>query len=65
MHIEGGNVRFESRLDEQPLYEWSGAATALSLYSKWPAIPQGSLALGAHAANWVVYAVKVKRLEGR
>ncbi|MCX6906966.1 MAG: hypothetical protein NTY01_02865, partial [Verrucomicrobia bacterium] len=62
---EGANASIEARLDGQPLYQWSGLVTALSLYSKWPALPPGTLALGAHRADWVVYAVKVKRLEGK
>ena len=60
---EGDNVNFEARLDDQALYQWSGPLAALSLYPKWPPIPQGRLALGALAADWVVYEVKVKRLK--
>lgn len=62
VRLEGANASIEARLDEAPLFQWSGPVTALSLYSKWPALPPGTLALGAHKADWVVYSVKVKRL---
>jgi len=63
VHLKDGGVRFESRLDDQPLYQWSGPAGALGLVTGWPTLPAGCIGLGAHAGDWVVYAVKVKALE--
>jgi hypothetical protein len=47
-------------LDEQPLYEWSGAITALKSNPVWKG-ESGAFTLGSQNPNWVVYAVKVKR----
>ena len=63
VRLEGATVGVEATLDDAPLYQWSGPATSLSLNSVWPAVPPGTLALGTSGADWVVYAVKVKRLE--
>jgi WD40 repeat protein len=65
VRLEGSNVRFETRLDNQPLYQWAGSSNALGLEKAWQTTPPGALALGAHSADWLVYAVKVKRLEGK
>lgn len=65
VRLEGVNVRFEARLDDQPLYQWSGPVSELRLVKEWQTAPPGVIALGTHSADWLVYAVKVKRLEGK
>jgi hypothetical protein len=62
VRLDGANATITATLDGQPLYEWTGPTADLSEYEKW-ASPPGALALGAKAADWVVYEVKIKRLE--
>ena len=57
---DGTNATITATLDDQPLYEWTGPTADLSPVWK---TPPGTLALGTSAADWVVYEVKVKRLE--
>jgi len=63
--VEAGpkTAKITATLDDRPLYEWTGPASALRLNTAWPAFPPSTLALGAMSADWVVSAVKVKRLE--
>ena len=64
VRLDGTEVKFTSTLDGQPLYEWTGPAAALGQNPQWTTTtPPGSFPLGAFDADWVVYAVKVKRLE--
>lgn len=63
VHLDGTDARITTTLDSQPLYEWAGSIAALSQFDKWSTTPPGALALGTLAADWVVYDVKVKRLE--
>lgn len=64
VRLDGTEVKFTSTLDSQPLYEWTGPAAARGEDPKWTTkTPPGSFALGAFDADWVVYAVKVKRLD--
>jgi WD40 repeat protein len=62
VRLDGANAIITTTLDGQPLYEWTGATAALSHDPAWKT-PPGNLALGSIAADWVVYGVKVKRLE--
>ncbi len=63
VRLDGDNARFEARLDEQPLYQWSGPVAELRAQLKeWGSVPAESIGLGTHRPDWVVYAVKVKRL---
>ena len=62
VHPDGANATVTTTLDGQPLYEWTGPTAALSQSTGWHTAP-GALALGSMAADWVVYEVKVKRLE--
>ncbi len=64
VRLNGANATITVTLDDQPLYEWTGPIAALSQHSLWKTAP-GSLALGTMAADWVVYEVKVKRLDGK
>jgi WD40 repeat protein len=63
VQLEGSNVQFRAFLDDEPLYQWSGPADSLIQQEAWQITPPDVIALGAHNANWLVYAVKVKRLE--
>lgn len=63
VRLETPNARIITRLDGQPLHEWSGPTAALRPHPNWASTPPGALALGASAADWVVYAVKAKRAE--
>ena len=63
LRLDGTGVIFSSTLDGQPLYKWAGTAASLGQNPAWATqTPPGSVSLGAMAADWVVYAVKVKRL---
>ena len=62
VRLDGDNATLTTTLDDQPLYKWSGLTAALSKDVNWKN-PPGTLALGTMNANWVVYEVKVKRLE--
>ena len=64
VRLNGANATITVTLDDQPLYEWTGPTAALSRHSLWKTAP-GSLALGTMAADWVVYEVKVKRLDAK
>jgi len=59
---DGADATITTTLDGQPLYEWTGLTADLSQDGSWKP-PPGTLALGSFGANWVVYEVKVKRLE--
>lgn len=60
--LAGPNAVITTTLDGQSLYEWAGPTGSLSQHSSWKS-PPGTLALGTIATDWVVYEVKVKRLE--
>ncbi len=62
VRLDGSNTTITATLDTQPLYRWTGPAADLSPDPRW-ATPPGSLALGTHTADWVVYELKVKRLD--
>jgi hypothetical protein len=62
VRLEGANAAITAMLDGRPLYSWTGPVTALGQSPDWKSAP-GVLALGTMAADWVVYEVKVKRLE--
>jgi serine/threonine protein kinase/WD40 repeat protein len=64
VRLDGSNATVTATLDSQPLYQWAGPTSDLSPDPRW-ATPPGSLALGTHAIDWVVYEVKVKRLDAR
>ena len=57
------SARINVTLDGQPIYEWAGPNPTLSQASEWAAAPSGKLAFGTCAADWVVYSVKVKKLD--
>ncbi|MEQ2007708.1 MAG: protein kinase [Limisphaerales bacterium] len=52
----------EVQLDERPLYRWTGLPTALSMNGRFTGLEPGQLGLGAHKAEWVIQAARVKRL---
>ena len=62
VRLSARTVQIVATLDDRPLYEWSGPATSLNLGKMWSSLPQPTLHLGAGTADWVVSAVKVKRL---
>jgi WD40 repeat protein len=64
VRLTGSAAVITCTLDDQPLYEWAGPTAALSQHSSWKTAP-GALALGTMAADWVVYEVKVKRLDAK
>jgi hypothetical protein len=64
VRLSARTAQITATLDDRPLYEWSGLAATLSLgNNQWPSPAQPTLHLGASTADWVVSAVKVKRLE--
>ena len=63
VQLDGANAKVSSALDAQPLYEWTGPLSALSQNKNWATTAPGSLALGTMSADWMVYAVKLKRLK--
>jgi len=64
VRLDGSNATVTATLDSQPLYQWAGPTADLSPDPRW-ATPPGSLALGTHTIDWVVYEVKVKRLDAK
>jgi hypothetical protein len=63
VRLDGAKARITTTLDGRPLYEWTGPTTALSQHTAWATTEIGTLALGTMANDWVVYEVKVKRLD--
>ena len=61
VHLDGTSVTITTTLDEQPIYQWTGPTADLSQH-EGRQTPPGTLALGTLAADWVVYEVKLKRL---
>ena len=64
IRLEGDQTKFTATLDEKPFYEWAGPTAALAIWEKYAAPPK-SLSLTTHAADWMVYEVKVKRLDAK
>jgi len=62
VRLNGATATITATLDDRPIYSWTGPVTALTQSPDWKSTP-GALALGTMAADWVVYEVKVKRLE--
>ena len=62
VRLDGANATITTKLDDQPLYEWTGPTADLSPEAVHWKTPPGNLALGSVTSNWVVYEVKVKRL---
>lgn len=52
----------EAKLDERPLYRWTGLPSALSMNSRFAGLAPGQLGLVAHKPEWIIQAVRVKRL---
>ena len=46
VRLAGANATITTMLDGQPLYEWTGPTSALSLDPGWNTTTPGSLALG-------------------
>ena len=55
----------EVRLDERPLYRWSGLTAGLSMNGNFTGLAADQIGLGAHTDEWTVEAVRVKRLESK
>jgi serine/threonine protein kinase/WD40 repeat protein len=60
--LNAPNATITVSLDTEILYRWTGRTDALSQHEDWKP-PFGSLALGNYSADWVVSALKVKRLK--
>ena len=63
VRLSARSAQITATLDDRPLYEWTGLPTSLNLVAGYQSPAQPLLHLGATGANWVVSAVKVKRLE--
>jgi serine/threonine protein kinase/WD40 repeat protein len=63
VRLDGSSATVTAMLDARPLYQWTGLTSALSQYPSWATTKPGMIGLGTLAAEWVVSAVKVKRLE--
>lgn len=63
VRLSARTAQIVATLDDRPLYEWSGPTSSLSIGKLWPPLPQPTLHLGASSADWVVSAVKVRRLD--
>jgi len=50
------------KLDERPFFRWAGAPSSLSMNGRFTGLAPGQFGLGAHRAEWVIQAVRVKRL---
>ena len=61
VRLDGSNANITATLDGQPLFQWTGPVSDLSVEPRW-ATPAGSLGVGSNSIDWVVYEVKVKRL---
>ncbi len=64
VRLVGPSAVITTTLDDQRLYEWAGPVSSLSQHPSWNS-PPGTLALGTATADWVVYEVKVKRLDAK
>lgn len=53
----------EVKLDERPLYRWTGLPSALSMNSRWTGLAPGQLGFGSHKPEWVIQSARVKRLD--
>jgi hypothetical protein len=60
---DGFDARIEARPDDNPIFKWSGPISVLTVRKERSLIPSGTMALAISDADWVVSAVKVKRLE--
>lgn len=62
--VRGGPVTasIDAKLDERPLFRWTGLPTALSMNGRFSNLAPGQFGLGAHKAEWVIQAVRAKRL---
>ena len=52
----------EVKLDERPLFQWSGPASDLSRNARYTGLARDQIGIGTHTAEWVVQGLKVKRL---
>ena len=52
----------EAKLDNRPLFRWTGLPTALSMNGRFTGLAPGQFGLGSHKAEWVIQAARVKRL---
>lgn len=57
------NVSIRTKLNDEPLYQWSGKVAALKKRKVWATSAPGALALGSTADDWAVSEVKVRRLD--
>jgi serine/threonine protein kinase/WD40 repeat protein len=65
VRLDGANATITATLDSQPLYSWTGPITSLSQFPGSAPTPPGALAIRASQPDWVVYEVKVKRLDAK
>ena len=52
----------EVKLDERPLFRWTGLPAALSMNGRFTGLAPNQLGLGSHKAEWVIQSARVKRL---
>jgi formylglycine-generating enzyme required for sulfatase activity len=63
VRLEGANAKITTTLDARPLFEWTGRVAALGQALPWARTsPDGFLALGSLSGEWIVSAVKARRL---
>ena len=62
VHHDGLTSEIKVRLDDRPLYRWSGPTSALSMSPRIKGVTPGHLGLGSHYDEWTITAVRVRRL---
>lgn len=62
VRVGHGTSEIETRLDTEPLYRWSGPTSSLSMNPRFLGLPPGQLGFGSHGPEWIITAVKLRRL---
>jgi serine/threonine protein kinase/WD40 repeat protein len=62
VRVGNGTSAIETQLDGKPLYRWSGPTSSLSMSPRFLGLPPGQLGFGSHGPEWVITAVKLRRL---
>ena len=52
----------EAKLDDRPLFRWTGLPAALSMNGRFTGLAPNQFGLGSHKAEWIITAMKVRRL---
>ena len=61
---DGAYATITTKLDDRPLYEWTGPIASLSQFNQWTTTEPGTLVIGSMADDWAVSEVKLRRMGG-